>query len=30
MLFYVVGFSLFTLGTVIVFTFDPSRWPGGS
>jgi succinate dehydrogenase / fumarate reductase membrane anchor subunit len=30
MLFYVVGFSLFTLGTVIVFTFDPSRWPGAS
>jgi succinate dehydrogenase / fumarate reductase, membrane anchor subunit len=28
MLFYVVGFGLFVLGTVIVFTFDPSRWPG--
>jgi succinate dehydrogenase / fumarate reductase, membrane anchor subunit len=30
MLFYVIGFSLFVLGTVIVFTFDPSRWPGTS
>ncbi len=28
MLFYVVGFLLFVLGTVVVFTFDPSRWPG--
>ncbi len=28
MLFYVVGFGLFVLGTVVVFTFDPSRWPG--
>ena len=28
MLFYVIGFSLFVLGTVVVFTFDPSRWPG--
>ncbi len=28
MLFYVVTFVLFVLGTVIVFTFDPSRWPG--
>ncbi len=28
MLFYVVGFVLFVLGTVIVFTFDPSKWPG--
>lgn len=28
MLFSVVGFGLFVLGTVIVFTFDPSRWPG--
>jgi succinate dehydrogenase / fumarate reductase membrane anchor subunit len=27
-LFYIVGFSLFVLGTVVVFTFDPSRWPG--
>jgi succinate dehydrogenase / fumarate reductase membrane anchor subunit len=28
MLFYVLGFGLFVLGTVIVLTFDPSRWPG--
>lgn len=28
MAFYVTGFVLFVLGTVIVFTFDPSRWPG--
>jgi succinate dehydrogenase / fumarate reductase membrane anchor subunit len=28
MLFYVLGFGLFVLGTVVVFTFDPSRWPG--
>jgi len=26
--FYTVGVILFVLGTVIVFTFDPSRWPG--
>jgi succinate dehydrogenase / fumarate reductase membrane anchor subunit len=26
MLFYVLGFALFVLGTVIVFTFDPSKW----
>lgn len=26
--FMVIGFLLFVLGTVIVFTFDPSRWPG--
>jgi hypothetical protein len=24
----VIGFSLFVLGTVVVFTFDPSQWPG--
>lgn len=30
MFFYVVGFMLFVLGTVVVFTFDPSRWPGAS
>ena len=30
MFFYTVGFILFVLGTVIVFTFDPSRWPGVS
>ena len=28
MLFYVIGFMLFVLGTVIVFTFDPTKWPG--
>jgi succinate dehydrogenase / fumarate reductase, membrane anchor subunit len=27
-LFYIVGFMLFVLGTVVVFTFDPSHWPG--
>ncbi|HLB62031.1 MAG TPA: succinate dehydrogenase hydrophobic membrane anchor subunit [Actinomycetota bacterium] len=27
MAFYVVGFALFVLGTVTVFTFDPSKWP---
>jgi succinate dehydrogenase / fumarate reductase membrane anchor subunit len=26
MLFYALGFGLFVLGTVIVFTFDPSKW----
>jgi succinate dehydrogenase / fumarate reductase membrane anchor subunit len=30
MLFYVTGFILFILGTVIVFTFDPSKWPGAA
>jgi succinate dehydrogenase membrane anchor subunit len=25
---YVLGFVLMTLGTVIVVTFDPSKWPG--
>jgi succinate dehydrogenase / fumarate reductase membrane anchor subunit len=30
MLFYVIGFGLFALGTVVVFTFDPSRWPGAT
>ena len=30
MLFYIVGFGLLALGTVIVFTFDPSKWPGAS
>ncbi len=30
MFFYVVGFALFVLGTVVVFTFDPSRWPRAS
>ena len=28
MIFYVLGFTLFVLGSVIVFTFDPSKWPG--
>jgi succinate dehydrogenase membrane anchor subunit len=28
MFFYVLGFALFVLGSVIVFTFDPSKWPG--
>jgi succinate dehydrogenase / fumarate reductase membrane anchor subunit len=28
MLFYVLGFALLVLGSVIVFTFDPSKWPG--
>ncbi|MGH2590828.1 MAG: succinate dehydrogenase hydrophobic membrane anchor subunit [Actinomycetota bacterium] len=26
-LFYVIGFALFVLGTVVVFTFDPTAWP---
>jgi succinate dehydrogenase / fumarate reductase membrane anchor subunit len=25
---YVIGFFLLTLGTLIVVTFDPSKWPG--
>jgi succinate dehydrogenase / fumarate reductase membrane anchor subunit len=28
MIFYVIGFGLFVIGTVVVFSFDPSRWPG--
>jgi succinate dehydrogenase / fumarate reductase membrane anchor subunit len=28
MFFYTLGFGLFVLGTVIVFTFDASKWPG--
>ena len=28
MFFYVLGFGLFVLGTVTVFSFDPSKWPG--
>ena len=28
MTFAVIGFGLFVLGTVVVFTFDPSQWPG--
>lgn len=27
MVFYVVGFALFVLGTVVLFTFDPSAFP---
>lgn len=30
MLFYAIGFGLFVLGTVVVFTFDPNEWPGTS
>jgi succinate dehydrogenase / fumarate reductase membrane anchor subunit len=30
MLFAVTGFVLFVLGTVTVFTFDPSEWPSTS
>ncbi|MEA2520863.1 MAG: succinate dehydrogenase / fumarate reductase, rane anchor subunit [Actinomycetota bacterium] len=26
MFFYMLGFILFVLGTVIVFTFDPTKW----
>jgi len=26
--FYAVGFALFGLGTVVVWTFDCSKWPG--
>ena len=27
-LWYITGIVLFFLGTIVVFTFDPSRWPG--
>lgn len=30
MAFYVIGFVLFILGTIIVVTFDPSKWPGAA
>jgi succinate dehydrogenase / fumarate reductase membrane anchor subunit len=30
MFFYVTGVVLFALGTVIVLTFDPSKWPGAT
>ena len=30
MIFYILGFTLFVLGSVIVFTFDPSKWPGAT
>jgi hypothetical protein len=26
MFFYMLGFILFVLGTVVVFTFDPTKW----
>jgi succinate dehydrogenase / fumarate reductase, membrane anchor subunit len=26
--FFIVGMVLFALGTVVVFSFDPCRWPG--
>jgi succinate dehydrogenase / fumarate reductase, membrane anchor subunit len=28
MVFYVLGFVLLMLGSIIVFTFDPTRWAG--
>ena len=28
MFFYTLGFALFILGTVIVLTFNPAKWPG--
>jgi succinate dehydrogenase membrane anchor subunit len=30
MFWYLVGFSLFVLGSVVVFTFNPAAWPGAS
>jgi succinate dehydrogenase / fumarate reductase membrane anchor subunit len=27
MVFYVLAFALFVLGSVVVFTFDPNAWP---
>jgi succinate dehydrogenase / fumarate reductase membrane anchor subunit len=27
-LWTVIGIALFALGSIVVFTFDPSRWPG--
>lgn len=27
MIFYVLGFTLFILGTIIIVTFDPAKWP---
>jgi succinate dehydrogenase / fumarate reductase membrane anchor subunit len=26
--FYITGIVLFALGSIVVFTFDPSKWPG--
>ena len=28
MVSYVIGFVLLVLGTIIVVSFDPSKWPG--
>jgi succinate dehydrogenase / fumarate reductase membrane anchor subunit len=28
--FYLAGVVAFALGTIVVFTFDPSRWPTGT
>ena len=28
MFFVLIGFVLLVLGTVVVVTFDPSKWPG--
>jgi succinate dehydrogenase / fumarate reductase membrane anchor subunit len=28
MVWYVIGFFLLVLGTIVVVTFDPSKWPG--
>lgn len=25
--FYLLGFGIFVAGTIVVFTFDPSKWP---
>jgi succinate dehydrogenase / fumarate reductase membrane anchor subunit len=27
---YLIGFTLLVLGTIIVVTFDPSKWPGAT
>ena len=27
-LFWLIGFAMFVLGTVVVFTFDATKWPG--
>jgi succinate dehydrogenase hydrophobic anchor subunit len=26
--FYTIGFFLMVLGTIIIVTFDPAKWPG--
>jgi len=28
MVFFLIGFFLMVLGTIVVVTFDPSKWPG--